>query len=199
MKDWIKIIIMIVIVALVLFLGYFLFTKAMSKNKTKEPEEKVINVKKDVYELGDEIIFTKLQDVMFKNENDKRDFSKWRVLFQNKGYLTLYSVADWGEINYDKYYTELGQHRKIMTQYKVFLNNDNDFRLLGKKELELFGCNTFNMTCLNVPDWIGSSVTSVSDNSGFPVVFRDNKISADSINEKFVYHPVIVISKLLIE
>lgn len=199
MKDWIKIIIMVLIVIIIIFLGYFLFTKFVGKGGIKKVEENVVNVKKDVYELGDDIVFTKLKDVMFKDENDKRNFSKWKILYQEKNYLTLYSVADWGEINVKMYYNEIMQHRKIMTQYKVFTGYEDDFRLLGNKELELFGCNTYNMTCLNVPNWIGNTLTSINDNKGNPIVFSDNKMIVNSTDDYIIYHPVIRISKDKIE
>lgn len=195
MKDWIKIIIMVLIVIFILFLGYFLFTKFTGKNNSNQKEKTTINEIKDVYELGDEIIFTELEDVMFKNADDKRDFSKWRVLSQEKNYLVLYSVVDWGEIDVKMYYNELMQQRKIMTQYKLFTGYDEDFRLLGNKELELFGCNTYNMTCLNVPEWIGSTFTSINSNKGDHIVFNDNIMNTDNINDKIIYHPVIRISK----
>ena len=198
MRDRIKIVIIILIVGLIIFLGYFLFTKMTTKKKPVE-DVHIVNVKKDKYDLGDNIIFTKLENVMFKSEDDVHDFSKWRVISQDRDYLTLYSVADWGTIKYNTYYTELNQHRKILTQYGVFTGYDDEIRLLGNKELELFKCNTYNMTCLNVPDWIENSLTSVSNNKGYPIVFKDNKIAVDATSESIIYHPVIVINKKKIE
>lgn len=199
MKDLIKIIVMILIVIVVIFLGYFLFTKFTSKSANNKQEEKAVNVKKDVYELGDDIVFTKLKDVMFSSENDKRDFSKWKVLYQDRNYLVLYSVADWGSINVRNYYNAVLNHRKIMTQYKIFSGYDDDFRILGNKELELFSCNTYNMTCLNLPDWIGTSLTSINNSNGKRVVFNDNKIGEYNNDGEFLYHPVIRILKDKIE
>ena len=197
MRDWIKIIIIIVIIIVFLFLGYFLINKFLLNNK-KEEKAKTVNEIKDVYELGDTITFPKLKDVMFKNENDKHDFSKWKVLYQEKNYITLYSVADWGDVDAKMYYNEVNQHRKIMTQYKVFTGYSDDFRLLGNKELELFSCNIYNMTCLDVPSWIGDSLTSFVNEKGKPIVFKDNKMIV-SDGDRAVYHPVIRITKDKIE
>ena len=199
MKDWIKIIIIIIVIMVLLILGYFLVSKFLLNDKKSPPEKKTVNVIKDKYELGDDIIFKKIENVMFKNEDDKRDFSKWKVLYQEDDYIILYSVAEWDEVDIRLYYNELIEHRNIMTQYKLFTGYYEDFRLLGKYELELFGCNTYNMTCLNVPDWIGTSLTSVTNSRGKPIVFSNNKINVVEEDGKYLYHPVIKVSKSIID
>ena len=120
-------------------------------------------------------------------------------MYQENKYLTLYSVEDWGKINVSDYYATIKNHRKIMTQYKVFNGYDEDFRLLGNKELELFSCNTFNMTCLNVPKWVGTSLTSINNSNGKRIVFGDNKIIEYQNSGEYLYHPVIRIYKDKIE
>ncbi len=194
----------IILICFLIILSLFIVYITILINNERKDINKDEYVLKDKYVLGNKIILKELSNMIDIN-NNPIDNSKWIVLYDKSGYLTLISQKPIAKLNpsdaTNKEY--LNQLKKELQNKNIVFDNNSTVRSLNEIDLTLLGCNVKTTKCTNIPKSLlrsnfTESITRVTYKKDYLLITKKGiKIIPKSDNDSTLayFHPVIVIPK----